>query len=170
MCAEVSSSSWVCACVVLCSVAQQDKGKTVTFASDDLVLHYGGGGLSRHYHRRNKSTPTIHHQQQYQHHQLGLLQQQRMTHPPPRHHYRKRKWCCSIATHSRLTQNYDDRYPLFRDCYISTSAAIFIFFLLFSFLTRFRTDWMTDCTTLSILFFKFLIHDTNEWSHHHLLF
>ncbi len=121
----------MCVCVVLCSVAQQDKGKTVTFASDDLVLHYGGGGLSRHYHRRNKSTPTIHHQQQYQHHQLGLLQQQRMTHPPPRHHYRKRKWCCSIATHSRLTQNYDDRYPLFRDCYISTSAAIYFLFIIF---------------------------------------
>lgn len=63
-------------CVRACKPVSQEKGKTVTFANDDMVLHYGGP----HRHRR-KSTPASlnrtplhhnnpqYHQQQPSHHQ-----------------------------------------------------------------------------------------------------
>lgn len=42
-----------CVCVCVCKPVSQEKAKTVTFANDDMVLHYGGP----HRHRR-KSTPA----------------------------------------------------------------------------------------------------------------
>jgi hypothetical protein len=58
----------------------QEKGKTVTFASDDMVLHYGG----QNRHRRKSTpaslnrTPLLHHQ----HHQHQMIQQQPQYHQP----------------------------------------------------------------------------------------
>ncbi|XP_046456234.1 uncharacterized protein LOC124203590 isoform X6 [Daphnia pulex] len=59
----------------------QEKGKTVTFASDDMVLHYGG----QNRHRRKSTpaslnrTPLLHHHHQQQH---QMIQQQPQYHQP----------------------------------------------------------------------------------------
>ena len=89
-----------CVCVCVCKPVSQEKAKTVTFANDDMVLHYGGP----HRHRR-KSTPASlnrtplhhhhhphhHHHHQSQpshHHQQHLLQQHVLRSSPVSSHLR----------------------------------------------------------------------------------
>lgn len=79
---SVRVSICVSVSVSVCEAVSQEKGKTVTFASDDMVLHYGG--QNRH---RRKSTPASlnrtpllhhhhHHHLQQQYHQPSQQQQQ----------------------------------------------------------------------------------------------